>query len=180
MFALRLDFLAFTSIEGKSSKKPSIELKRQTDQETLWKFPLCVISHVDQQSSRIGRKMSHVYCIVRTQDSYVLQEARLFGSPSRKISIFLATNWRWRSANAIRTIGVDKRTEDMWPSGQPAYICYYRVLMEAWFFGCIVSFVVCNLSRYFNRDRVPSTIFSCRQIQIRQNISLEPLKIFMH
>ena len=35
MFALRLDFLAFASIEGKSSKKPSIELKRQTDQETL-------------------------------------------------------------------------------------------------------------------------------------------------
>ena len=35
MFALKLDFLAFASIEGKSSKKPSIELKRQTDQETL-------------------------------------------------------------------------------------------------------------------------------------------------
>ena len=35
MFALRLDFLAFASIEGKSSKKPSIQLKRQTDQETL-------------------------------------------------------------------------------------------------------------------------------------------------
>ena len=35
MFALRLDFLAFTTMEGKSSKKPSIELKRQTDQETL-------------------------------------------------------------------------------------------------------------------------------------------------
>ena len=35
MFALKLDFLDFASIEGKSSKKPSIELKRQTDQETL-------------------------------------------------------------------------------------------------------------------------------------------------
>ena len=35
MFALKLDFLAFASIEGKSSKKPSIELKTQTDQETL-------------------------------------------------------------------------------------------------------------------------------------------------
>ena len=35
MFALKLGFLDFTSIEGKSSKKPSIELKRQTDQETL-------------------------------------------------------------------------------------------------------------------------------------------------
>ena len=45
---------------------------------------------------------------------------------------------------------------------------------------CIVSFAVYNLSRYFNRDHVPSTIFSCRQIQIGQNISLEPLKIFMH
>ena len=44
----------------------------------------------------------------------------------------------------------------------------------------IVSFVVRNLSRHFNGDRVPSTIFSCRQIQIRENISLEPLKIFMH
>ena len=33
MFALKLDFLDFASIEGKSSKKPSIELKRQTDQE---------------------------------------------------------------------------------------------------------------------------------------------------
>ena len=30
MFALKLDFLAFASIEGKSLKKPSIELKRQT------------------------------------------------------------------------------------------------------------------------------------------------------
>ena len=30
MFALKLDFLAFASIEGESSKKPSIELKRQT------------------------------------------------------------------------------------------------------------------------------------------------------
>ena len=29
------------------------------------------LSHVDQQSSRIGRKISHVDCIVRTQDSYV-------------------------------------------------------------------------------------------------------------
>ena len=28
-------FLDFASIEEKSSKKPSIELKRQTDQETL-------------------------------------------------------------------------------------------------------------------------------------------------
>ena len=35
MFALKLGFLDFASIEGKSSKKPSIELKRQTDQETL-------------------------------------------------------------------------------------------------------------------------------------------------
>ena len=33
MFALKLDFLDFASIEGKSSKKPSIELKGQTDQE---------------------------------------------------------------------------------------------------------------------------------------------------
>ena len=35
MFALKLDFLDFASIEGKSSKKPSIALKRQTDLETL-------------------------------------------------------------------------------------------------------------------------------------------------
>ena len=71
-------------------------------------------------------------------------------------------------------------TSELKTCGQPAYICYYRDLMEVSFLRCIVSSVVCNLSRRFNRDRVPSTIFSCRQIQIRQNISLEPLKIFMH
>ena len=89
MFALKLDFLAFASIEGKSSKKPSIELKRQTDQETLWKIPLCVISHVDQQSSRIGRKMSHVYCIVRTQDSYVLSRGQaIWKSVAKNLDFF--------------------------------------------------------------------------------------------
>ena len=52
--------------------------------------------------------------------------------------------------------------------------------MEARFFGCIVSFVVLNLSRHFNRDRVPSTIFLADKFRSGENISLEPLKIFMH
>ena len=102
----------------KISKKPWIRLKRQTDQETLWKFPLCVISHVDQQSSRIGRKMSHVYCIVRTQDSYVLSRGQaIWKSVAKNLDFFwLLIAWGWRSANAVRAIGVNKRTEDMCPA----------------------------------------------------------------
>ena len=89
--------------------------------------------------------------------------------------------WLLIEDGVLRTqLGLQVLTSELKTCVQPAYICYYRVLMEASFFRCIVSSVVCNLSRYFNRDRVPSTIFSCRQIQIRQNISLDHLKIFMH
>ena len=49
-FALKLDFIAFASIR----KTLNRALKKQTDQETFRKFPLCVTGHVDKQSSRIG------------------------------------------------------------------------------------------------------------------------------
>ena len=57
---------------------------------------------MDQQSSRIGRKMSDVYCIVRTQESYVLLRGQAtWKSVAKNLDFFLATNLGWRSANAI-------------------------------------------------------------------------------
>ena len=58
---------------------------------------------MDQQSSRIGRKISHVYCIVRTQDSYVFffQEASYVEDRPEKSRFSLAANLGWRSTKAI-------------------------------------------------------------------------------
>ena len=58
-----------------------------------------------QQSSRIGRKISHVYCIVRTQDSYVsLKRPGYVEDRPEKSRFSLATNLGWRSTKAIITI----------------------------------------------------------------------------
>ena len=62
-----------------------------------------LINHVDQQLSRIGRKISHVYCIVRTQDSYVsFKRPGYVEARPEKSRFFLATNLGWRSTNAIK------------------------------------------------------------------------------
>ena len=55
-----------------------------------------------QQSSRIGRKISHVYCIVRTQDSYVsFKRPGDVEDRPEKSRFSLATNLGWRSTKAI-------------------------------------------------------------------------------
>ena len=88
MFTLKLDFLAFASIR-----------------KTLWKFPLCVTSHVDQQSSRIGQKMSHVFCIVRTQDIYVLSRGKaIWKSVAKNLDFF----WLIISQGEIRRFRISE------------------------------------------------------------------------
>ena len=59
-----------SSLKGKQMKKHSDSFHCVL--KNIFSSRLLVTSHVDQLSSRIGRKMSDVFCIVRTEDSYVL------------------------------------------------------------------------------------------------------------
>ena len=63
-----------SSLKGKQMKKHSDSFHCVL--KNIFSSRLLVTSHVDQQSSRIGRKMSHVFCIVRTQDSHVLSRGQ--------------------------------------------------------------------------------------------------------
>ena len=59
-------------------------------------------SDIDQQSSSIGRKKSCVlYCIVRTQDGYVLSRGEvIWKSVAKTLDFFWLTNLWWRSTDA--------------------------------------------------------------------------------
>ena len=56
-----------SSLKGKQMKKHSDSFHCVL--RNIFSSRLLVTSHVDQLSSRIGRKMGDVFCIVRTQDS---------------------------------------------------------------------------------------------------------------
>ena len=81
-----------------ASGKSSIQLKLRN---TLKVSFVCYrSSHVDQQSSSIGRR-SHAYCIFRTQERYVLSRGEaIWKSVAKNLNFFWLTNLWWRSTKA--------------------------------------------------------------------------------
>ena len=87
-----------------ASGKPSIELKLRNTLKVSFvcyrssHVDLPAVSHVDQQSSSIGR--SHAYRIFRTQERYVLSRGEAISkSVAKNLNFFWLTNLWWRSTN---------------------------------------------------------------------------------
>ena len=87
-----------------ASGKPSIELKLRNTLKVSFvcyrssHVDLPAVSHVDQQSSSIGR--SHAYRIFPTQERYVLSRGEAISkSVAKNLNFFWLTNLWWRSTN---------------------------------------------------------------------------------